>query len=164
MLAYLLAAIALSIIVGVIYANWKQARVTVTFSAPEPDVDLSYRPPVPPEESESKEIVSKPRDPHLAQLSQEELIMEVLKECYDPEIPLNIVDLGLVYNVKLEKDAVQVKMSLTAPGCPSTGEITQDVQSKLSEAGFSNPQVEIVWDPPWTAQRISEEGRKTLGI
>ena len=90
--------------------------------------------------------------------------MEVLKECYDPEIPLNIVDLGLVYDVKLEKDTVQVKMSLTAPGCPSTGEITQDVQSKLSEAGFSNPRVEIVWEPAWTAQRISEEGRKVLGI
>ena len=164
MLSYLLVAIALSIIVGVIYANWKQARVTATFSAPEPDLDLAYRPPVPPEESESKEIVSKPRDPQLAQLSKEELIMEVLKECYDPEIPLNIVDLGLIYDVKLEKDAVQVKMSLTAPGCPSTEEISQDVQSKLSEAGFSNPRVEIVWDPPWTAQKISEEGRKVLGI
>ena len=90
--------------------------------------------------------------------------MEVLKECYDPEIPLNIVDLGLIYDVKLERDAVQVKMSLTAPGCPSTEEISQDVQSKLSEAGFSNPRVEIVWDPPWTAQKISEEGRKVLGI
>ena len=164
LLTYLLIILGILIIIGLIYTNRKQAQVTATFAVAESDVDLTYRPPEPVQESELKKLESEPRDPQLARMSEEELIMEVLKECYDPEIPLNIVDLGLIYEVKLETEAVKVKMSLTAPGCPSSGEITQDVQSKLSEGGFSNPRVEIVWDPPWTAERISEEGRKSLGI
>lgn len=164
MLYYLLAAVPILIIAVLIYANRKQAKVTGGVTD-EPDVDLTYRPPVPPsEQSEQENLVDLVRDPELAGMSTKDLVMEVLKECYDPEIPLNIVDLGLIYDVDFQKDALKVKMSLTAPGCPSGEEIKLDIQSKLKEAGFQNPRIELVWDPPWTAEKISEEGRKVLEI
>ncbi len=169
MLSYLLVIVPLLIVVGLIYANRRQAKVTASFSAEEPEVDLGQRP-IPPsgvsseEEPSLAKLVEQSRDPGLAHLSDKELIMEVLKECYDPEIPLNIVDLGLIYDVESREDATNVKMSLTAPGCPSSGAISSDVQTKLEAAGFPTPKVEIVWDPPWTPQRISEEGKKTLGL
>ncbi len=164
LLYYLLAAVPILIIAVLIYANRKQAKVTGGVTD-EPDVDLTYRPPVPPsEQSEQENLVDLVRDPELAGMSTKDLVMEVLKECYDPEIPLNIVDLGLIYDVDFQKDALKVKMSLTAPGCPSGEEIKLDIQSKLKEAGFQNPRIELVWDPPWTAEKISEEGRKVLEI
>ncbi|PYS50234.1 MAG: aromatic ring hydroxylase [Acidobacteria bacterium] len=97
-------------------------------------------------------------------MSQEELVYEVLKECYDPEIPLNIVDLGLIYEVTAGPDAVNVKMSMTSAACPSGAVIAEDVKVKLTDAGFPSPKVEVVWEPPWSPQRISEAGRKALGI
>ena len=163
MLVYLLTAIPILIIVGLIYANRKQAHVTAP-AEDEPDVDLAYRPPLPPSEPKHDNPVSKLRDAQLAQLTPKELVMEVLKECYDPEIPLNIVDLGLIYDVDLGNDKLKVTMSLTAPGCPSSETISLDIQSKLLEAGFPDPMIQIVWEPQWTAERISEEGRKELGI
>ncbi len=163
MLYYLLIAIPILLIVGLIVANRKQAQVTVP-SEGEPDVDLTYQPPLPPSEAEHENPVSKIRDPALAQLSPKELVMEVLKECYDPEIPLNIVDLGLIYDVDLRNDALKVTMSLTAPGCPSSETISLDIQTKLKEAGFPDPKIQVVWEPAWTAERISEAGRKELGI
>ena len=169
MLLYLVATISLLIIIALIYANRKQSRVTATSEAEEPDVDLSQHP-TPPSEGLSKQeasltkLVEQSRDPKMAQMSDKELVMEVLKECYDPEIPLNIVDLGLIYEVEPTDQITNVKMSLTAPGCPSSESISSDIQSKLEAAGFPTPKVEIVWDPPWTAQRISEEGKKTLGL
>ncbi len=164
MLSYLLVAVSILIIAGLVYANRKQAQVTGG-TMDEPDVDLTYHPPaIPAEPSEKENLVDLVRDPELAQMSTKDLAMEVLKECYDPEIPLNIVDLGLIYDVDLGKDALKIKMSLTAPGCPSGEEIKLDILSKLKEAGFPNPKIDLVWDPPWTAERISEEGRKVLGI
>jgi metal-sulfur cluster biosynthetic enzyme len=165
LLTYLLIALPILLALGLLYATRRQARVNAASQVPEPEIDLTYRPPLEREvEAESERPVAKLRDPHLAQLSTDALVLEVLRECYDPEIPLNIVDLGLVYDVQLAKESLKVKMSLTAPGCPSGEQITLDVKSKLQEAGFPNPKVELVWDPPWTAQRISEEGRKILGI
>ena len=163
MLVYLLFAVPILLIVALIYANRKQSHVTAP-SEGEPDVDLTYRPPLPPSEPRHENPVSKLRDPKLAQLSPKQLVMEVLKECYDPEIPLNIVDLGLIYDVDLGNNELRVKMSLTTPGCPSSETISLDIQSKLLEAGFQDPKIQVVWDPPWTAERISEEGRKVLGI
>ena len=164
MLPYLLLALPILIIIGLVYANRKQARVTAA-STDEPDIDLTYRPPAPPsQKSEEENLVDLVRDPELAQLSSIDLVMEVLKECYDPEIPLNIVDLGLIYDIDLGSDALKVKMSLTAPGCPSGEEIRLDIQAKLKEAGFPDPKIDLVWEPAWTAERISEEGRKVLGI
>ncbi len=109
-------------------------------------------------------LAAKARDPRLASMSQEDLVYEVLKECYDPEIPLNVVDLGLIYEVKAGTEAVDVKMSVTSPACPSGAVIAEDIKTKLEDAGFPNPKVQIVMEPAWSPQRISEAGRKALGI
>lgn len=92
-------------------------------------------------------------------------IWERLRFCYDPEIPLNIVDLGLVYNVAVDEGSVRVEMTLTAQGCPSHTEISRDVKmALLNMPGVTNADVRVVWDPPWTPERITQEGRLKLGI
>jgi metal-sulfur cluster biosynthetic enzyme len=92
-------------------------------------------------------------------------IYEVLRECYDPEIPVNIVDLGLVYGVIIEGAAVNVQMTLTAPGCSMGAMIASEIEDKLlGLPDCERATVEIVWDPPWTPQRISEAARKQLGL
>jgi probable FeS assembly SUF system protein SufT len=93
----------------------------------------------------------------------------VLKTCYDPEIPVNIVDLGLVYDMRItpEGDAkrVDVKMTLTAQGCGMGTSIATDARHKiLALPGVGDATVDIVWDPPWTPQMISPEGRERLGM
>ncbi len=95
-----------------------------------------------------------------------EQIMEKLRNCYDPEIPLNIVDLGLIYNVGVENEGdVTVDMTLTAQGCPSHTEISRDVRmTLLNTPGVNTAKVNVVWDPPWDPSRISPEGRQKLGI
>ena len=94
-----------------------------------------------------------------------EQVYEALQECYDPEIPVNIVDLGLVYDVEVEDDTVAVKMTLTAPGCGMGGMIASNAQSLIMEIpGVKDANVDLVWDPPWDASRISEEARGKLGI
>jgi probable FeS assembly SUF system protein SufT len=111
-------------------------------------------------------------DANVASLAGEELEKEVwqrLKTCYDPEIPVNIVDLGLIYNMEispLERGSrVDVKMTLTAQGCGMGGSIAADAQYKLlGIPGVTEADVQVVWDPPWTPERISPEGRSLLGI
>jgi FeS assembly SUF system protein len=91
-------------------------------------------------------------------------VLAVLKKCYDPEIPINIVDLGLVYDVDLKDEKVHVRMTLTAPGCPMHTMISEDVKKKLlTLEGVSDAEVEIVWEPPWTPERMSETAKKMLG-
>jgi probable FeS assembly SUF system protein SufT len=100
----------------------------------------------------------------------EKLIWETLRTCYDPEIPVNIVDLGLVYDMALEKLAngnskISVKMTLTAPGCGMGATIAGDAQQKLLMLdGVEEASVEIVWDPPWHQSMITEQGRRILGL
>jgi metal-sulfur cluster biosynthetic enzyme len=95
----------------------------------------------------------------------EQEIYEVLRECYDPEIPVNIVDLGLVYGVTLQDGVVNVQMTLTAPGCHMGAIITTEIQDRLlGIPGCEEANVEIVWDPPWTPHMMSEAARKQLGI
>ena len=100
----------------------------------------------------------------------EKQIWEILRTCYDPEIPVNIVDLGLVYDLSIEKlpsgsNRVSVKMTLTAPGCGMGGVIAGDAQSKiLGLDGVEEATVEVVWDPPWHQSMISEQGRRILGL
>ena len=105
-------------------------------------------------------------------VTQEE-VLSALKECYDPEIPVNIVDMGLIYEIKVkptevpnaEGDDVEVEMTLTAPGCPSSGYISEQVKQRLSRMpGVSNATVNIVWYPQWTPERLSADARKKLGI
>jgi len=97
-------------------------------------------------------------------MATREQVFEALRRCYDPEIPVNIVDLGLVYDVKVEGDEVYVKMTLTAPGCPLHATIARSVQQELEKLeGVGRARVEIVWDPPWTPERMSPEAKKKLG-
>jgi probable FeS assembly SUF system protein SufT len=100
----------------------------------------------------------------------EEDVWNQLRQCYDPEIPVNIVDLGLVYDCRLMKKddgstRVEVKMTLTAPGCGMGPAIAHDAQSKiLSIDGIDEADVQLVWDPPWNQNMISEAGRMKLGM
>ena len=100
----------------------------------------------------------------------EEAIWEQLRGVYDPEIPVNIVDLGLVYDMNIDDAAsgasrVGVKMTLTAPGCGMGGPISMDAKQRIeSIPGVAEATVDVVWDPPWNPQMISPEGRSKLGM
>jgi probable FeS assembly SUF system protein SufT len=100
----------------------------------------------------------------------ERQVWESLKTCYDPEIPVNIVDLGLVYDMRISSmpggaTEVEVKMTLTAQGCGMGATIAADAQQKISMLpGVEEARVQIVWDPPWSPHMISREGREKLGI
>ncbi len=94
-------------------------------------------------------------------------VIEALKNCYDPEIPINIVDLGLIYDVQVRDDAsVYVKMTLTAPGCPIGYFLVEQVKETIMRnvKGVQRVDVDLVFDPPWNPGMMSEEARKMLGI
>lgn len=99
----------------------------------------------------------------------EDLVWDALKGCFDPEIPVNIVDLGLIYDLQVEGDEggrkVFVKMTLTAQGCGMGPVIADDAKTRIANLdAVSEASVEIVWDPPWNPQMISENGKKVLGL
>ena len=102
--------------------------------------------------------------------ADEKEVWEILRTCYDPEIPVNIVDLGLVYDMKLTpqpsgRSRVDVKMTLTAMGCGMGPAITAGARDKLlTVPGVAEADVQIVWDPPWNQSMITEAGKKRLGI
>ena len=92
-------------------------------------------------------------------------VMKSLRECYDPEIGISLVDMGLIYDVKVDKDKVHIKMTLTTPGCPMHSFMVQDVREKVKALkGVKGVEVELVWDPPWTPDRMSDEVKKKLGF
>jgi FeS assembly SUF system protein len=93
-------------------------------------------------------------------------VIEALREVYDPEIPLNIYELGLIYEVKVEPDhSVQIKMTLTAPACPVAGSLPGEVERKVeSIPEVKRANVELVWDPPWSRDRMSEAALLQLGM
>ena len=96
---------------------------------------------------------------------REEDVVEVLRECFDPEIPVNIIDLGLVYDVKIQPQRVDIKMTLTAPNCPAAGAMPGEVQAKVRAVeGVTDAHVALVWDPPWDKSRMSEAARLELGF
>lgn len=100
----------------------------------------------------------------------ETTVWDALKTCFDPEIPVNIVELGLIYDMRLSNDPrggkrVDVKMTLTAPGCGMGPSIAADAQRKIvALQGVTDAHVDIVWEPRWNPSMISPEGRKKLGI
>jgi len=100
----------------------------------------------------------------------EQDVMSALKSCYDPEIPVNIVDLGLIYGVKFDpapddKQDVSIDMTLTAQGCPEHVNISMQVKSRLEQLpGIRNAAVNVVWIPPWTPERLTPDAKKQLGI
>ena len=84
-----------------------------------------------------------------------EKVLEVLSQVYDPEIPIDIVNLGLVYDVQINDNTVDLKMTMTSPGCPSAREIILESQTLVSEIeGVKEANVEIVWDPPWSPEKM----------
>ena len=100
----------------------------------------------------------------------EKIIWEILKTCYDPEIPVNIVDLGLIYDLKTKKlnsnqYYINVKMTLTAPGCGMGPVIAQDVETKIKNIDFvKDVLVEVVWEPLWNQNMMTEEAKLKLGM
>ena len=94
-----------------------------------------------------------------------EEIYSELRQVYDHEIPVNIVDLGLIYDVQLNSQGCNIRMTLTSQGCPEARSIPEVVKRRVGELeGVGNCQVEIVWEPVWTPQRISQNGRRILGL
>lgn len=94
-----------------------------------------------------------------------EKIFEVMSDIYDPEIPVDIVNLGLVYDISVEEGKVHVKMTLTSPGCPTAGEMVHEAQVLIEEIpGVKEASIEVVWDPPWDPSRMSEDARQALGF
>ena len=94
-----------------------------------------------------------------------EQVYEALLECYDPEIPVNIVDLGLIYDVEVDGEKVAVKMTLTAPGCGMGTMIAADAKEKIMALdGITDATVDLVWDPPWNPSMIKDEAKQRLGI
>ncbi|MGH9510989.1 MAG: metal-sulfur cluster assembly factor [Terriglobales bacterium] len=106
-------------------------------------------------------------------ITQDE-ILSALKQCYDPEIPVNIVDLGLIYEIRLDavpgseadpQQDVTVDMTLTAQGCPEHVNISAQVKARIEQLpGARNVTVNMVWSPPWSPERLSPDARKQLGI
>lgn len=99
-------------------------------------------------------------------MATEEQVIEILKEIVDPEIGVNVVDLGLVYGVDIEDDGkVTVRMTLTAPGCPLHDTISRTAEMAIETLpGVTSAHVDIVWDPPWTPEMLTDEGRRLLGF
>ncbi len=94
-----------------------------------------------------------------------EAIYEALKDCYDPEIPVDIVSLGLVYGVTIVDDWVGVKMTLTSPGCPASSMISEQVKQRVRQIpGVGDADVRSVWQPEWKPSMMSEEARTRLGV
>lgn len=93
-------------------------------------------------------------------------VIETLRTCYDPEIPVNIYELGLVYEIKVERSgSVYIRMTLTAPTCPVAGSLPPEVENKVKELpGVTSSKVDVVWDPPWDMTKMSEAAKLQLGM
>ncbi|MCI4433901.1 MAG: metal-sulfur cluster assembly factor [Thermoplasmata archaeon] len=92
-------------------------------------------------------------------------VIEALKTVIDPEIGLDVINLGLVYELKIQDDVIYIKMTMTTPGCPLTAWILADAENKLRKIpGVKDVRIDLVWDPPWSVDRISEEARRLLGL
>jgi len=106
--------------------------------------------------------------PHVSDesISLDENIVEALRGVYDPEIPVNIYDLGLIYKVDIsDTGTVNIDMTLTAPGCPVAESFPGIVEQTVESVdGVTEAHVELVWDPPWTMEKMTEEARLELGL
>ncbi len=101
-----------------------------------------------------------------ADATLEQRVIAAMRQVYDPEISVNIYDLGLIYDLQInQQKEVAIKMTLTAPGCPVAGILPGQVADAVRAVdGIQDAQVELVWDPPWDQDRISDEARLTLGL
>ncbi|MDJ0944296.1 MAG: SUF system Fe-S cluster assembly protein [Kiloniellales bacterium] len=107
-----------------------------------------------------------PLDPAASPVATREAVIDAVREVYDPEIPVNIYELGLIYDLQVEADgSVLVTMTLTAPACPVAGEMPQQVADAIAAvAGVGEVQVTLTWEPAWTKERMSEDARLALGF
>ena len=115
------------------------------------------------------EIIKENKTDKIPKNLDKELIWEQLRTCYDPEIPVNIVDLGLIYDLKISNSKkgfnINVKMTLTAPGCGMGPSIAQDAENKIRTIhGVSNVLIELVWEPLWNQEMMTEEAKLKLGM
>ncbi len=95
----------------------------------------------------------------------EESVLEKIKEIIDPEMGINIVDMGLIYEVDIDDTTVDIKMTLTSPGCPAGGQIINGAQHVTQQLdGVEEVNIEVVWNPRWTSELMSEEAKDELGI
>lgn len=95
----------------------------------------------------------------------EEQVYEILGDIYDPEIPIDIVNLGLIYGVSIEEKKVNVNMTMTSPGCPAAQQIVTEARLLIEDLpDVEEANIEIVWDPPWTPEMMSEAAKESLGI
>ena len=103
-------------------------------------------------------------DIHKAELKTK--IVEILKTCYDPEIPVDIFELGLIYDINIDDDGIaHIMMTLTSPNCPVAGSLPAEVKDKVkSVIGIKDADIQIVWDPPWNPEMMSEEAKLELGF
>jgi FeS assembly SUF system protein len=122
-------------------------------------------PPAPPVAAGAAEIDAKVEEASRIQDLQDRIVA-VLQTCFDPEIPVNIHELGLIYGVDVTPEgAVTVRMTLTSPACPAAGSLPPEVESKVrGVAGVTSAKVDVVWDPIWTPERMSEAARLQLGM
>lgn len=116
-------------------------------------------------ESREKREESRPKNP-LETLAIEAQVIEACRTVYDPEIPVDIYELGLIYDLQVEPSGqVNIKMTLTAPGCPEAGFLPARVESAVKEVpGVTSVNVELVWDPPWNPSSMSEPAKLKLGF
>ena len=95
----------------------------------------------------------------------EEKILQVLSNVYDPEIPIDIVNLGLIYGIDIEGGNVRITMTMTAPGCPASTQIAGESKILVEELpGVDNVEIELVWDPPWDPSKMSDDAQQSMGI
>ena len=96
----------------------------------------------------------------------EQQIVDTIKTCYDPEIRVDIYELGLIYDIQIKPDkTVDVKMTLTSPNCPVAGTLPGEVEERVKAVeGIKDARVEVVWDPPWSQDMMSEEAKLELGL
>jgi metal-sulfur cluster biosynthetic enzyme len=110
---------------------------------------------------ESADSLSTAADTELTQ----ESVLKVLSEVYDPEIPIDIVNLGLIYGVDIEGSNVNIRMTMTAPGCPASAQIAGESKILVEEMpGVESVEIELVWDPPWDPSKMSEEAQQSMGM
>tara|TARA_E500000331_G_scaffold288497_1_gene283951 strand:+ start:7132 stop:7503 length:372 start_codon:yes stop_codon:yes gene_type:complete len=119
----------------------------------------------PQEKDEFSASAGKPLE-DITKITNEKAIIKALKTVYDPEIPVNIYDLGLIYAVEIRDNGdIDIDMSLTAPGCPVAGEMPGMVANAVETVdGTGEIEVKIVWEPPWSPERMSEDAKLALGM
>jgi FeS assembly SUF system protein len=147
--------------------NNDQPRVVPLADAPAFDTSALTRPST----TESDASTGKPPSPPfvadpIKTLTLKPPIVDAISKVFDPEIPVNIYELGLIYDIEVDADAnVLIRMTLTAPGCPSAQSIPVEVQSRVRQVEtVQDVKVDVVWDPPWTRDRMSDTAKLALGL